>query len=150
MLMHTREVAMGESDWDGAVTIGFYRRATGKRPWRIEGLGVILEMVRTGDLWKQGDGLLRGLTVAAVARATALEAAWAAEVAPAQEGDRGNPAHATYYERKGEYGKLKSGTGAQTLSGGDLQRGLPGVQGLRDGIPLRHHCVRPGPPQPPR
>ena len=129
MLMHTREVAMGESDWDGAVTIGFYRRANGKRPWRIEGLGVILEMVRTGDLWKQGDGLLRGLTVEAVARATALEAAWAAEVAPAQEGDRGNPAHATYYERKGEYGKLKSGTGAQTLSGGTFS----GVyQGCRD------------------
>ena len=32
--------------------IGFYRRANGKRSWREERLGAVLEMIRNGDLWK--------------------------------------------------------------------------------------------------
>ena len=99
------------------VELGFYRRANGKRPWRQEPLRVILEMIRTGDLWRAGDHLLVQLTAEAVSRATALEAAWAEDVAPAEDGDRGNPQHSTYYERKAEYSQLKGGSGAETLSG---------------------------------
>ena len=40
--------------------IGFYRRANGKRPWREERLGAVLEMIRNGDLWEPGDRLLVG------------------------------------------------------------------------------------------
>ena len=109
--------------------VGFYRRANGKRPWRQESLAAVFEMIRTGDLWKQGDGLLVGLTDVAVVRATALEAAWAADVAPAEDGDRGNPGHATYYERKAAYSLLKGGLGPETLSGATFS----GVyQGCRD------------------
>ena len=42
--------------------IGCYRRANGKRPWREERLGAVLEMIRNGDLWNPGDRLLVGLT----------------------------------------------------------------------------------------
>ena len=111
------------------VAVGFYRRANGKRPWRREPLRVILEMTRTGDLWRAGDGLLAGLTAEAVVRATALEAAWAADVAPAEDGDRGNPQHATFYERKASYSQLKGGQGAETLSGATFS-GI--YQGCRD------------------
>ena len=111
------------------VDVGFYRRANGKRPWKKVSLRVILAMISEGDLWTQGDGLLVGLTAEAVVRATALEAAWAADVAPSEDGDRGDPAHATYYERKSMYSQLKGGTGLQTLSGTTFS----GVyQGCRD------------------
>ena len=68
--------------------IGFYRRANGKRSWREERLGAVLEMIRNGDLWKPGDRLLVGLTAQAMARAGDLEAEWADSVAPAEEGER--------------------------------------------------------------
>ena len=84
--------------------IGFYRRANGKRSWREERLGAVLEMIRNGDLWKPGDRLLVGLTAQAMARAGDLEAEWAGSVAPAEEGERDNPAHAEYYRRKDFYG----------------------------------------------
>ena len=111
------------------VELGLYRRANGKRPWRKEPLQVILGMIGDGDLWRAGDGLLRGLTAEAGVRASALEAAWAADVAPAKDGDRTNPAHGTYYERKSHYSQLKGGTGTTTLSGATFS----GVyQGCRD------------------
>ena len=131
------------------VEVGFYRRANGKRPWRREPLRVILEMIRAGDLWRAGDALLAGLTVEAVVRATALEAAWAADVAPSEDGDRGNPAHATFYERKAVYSQLEGGHRTGDPQRDHVQRDLPGVQGLRDGMPLGDHRLRPGPPQPP-
>ena len=96
--------------------IGFYRRANGKRPWREERLGAVLEMIRNGDLWKPGDRLLVGLTAQAMARAGDLEAEWAGSVAPAEEGERDNPAHAEYYRRKDFYGELKNGKDSNTLS----------------------------------
>ena len=65
--------------------IGFYRRANGKRSWREERLGAVLEMIRNGDLWKPGDRLLVGLTAQAMARAGDLEAEWAGSVAPAPD-----------------------------------------------------------------
>ena len=65
--------------------IGFYRRANGKRSWREERLGAVLEMIRNGDLWKPGDRLLVGLTAQAMARARDLEAEWAGSVAPAPD-----------------------------------------------------------------
>ena len=114
--MHIREVLMVTVDIFG-VEVGLYRRANGKRPWQRVPLRVPLDMIREGDLWRKGDGLLVGLTAEAVARATALEAAWEAEVAPERDGDRANPAHATYYERKDSYSQLKGGLGGQTLSG---------------------------------
>ena len=96
--------------------IGFYRRANGKRSWREERLGAVLEMIRNGDLWKPGDRLLVGLTAQAMARAGDLEAEWAGSVAPAEEGERDNPAHAEYYRRKDFYGDLKNGKDSNTLS----------------------------------
>ena len=96
--------------------IGFYRRANGKRPWREERLGAVLEMIRNGDLWNPGDRLLVGLTAQAMARAGDLEAEWAGSVAPAEEGERDNPAHAEYYRRKDFYGDLKNGKDSNTLS----------------------------------
>ena len=93
--------------------IGFYRRANGKRSWREERLGAVLEMIRNGDLWKPGDRLLVGLTAQAMARAGDLEAEWAGSVAPAEEGERDNPAHAEYYRRKDFYGDLKNGKDSQ-------------------------------------
>ena len=65
--------------------IGCYRRANGKRSWREERLGAVLEMIRNGDLWKPGDRLLVGLTAQAMARAGDLEAEWAGSVAPAPD-----------------------------------------------------------------
>ena len=65
--------------------IGFYRRANGKRSWREERLGAVLEMIRNGDLWKPGDRLLVGLTAQAMARAGDLESEWAGSVAPAPD-----------------------------------------------------------------
>ena len=111
------------------VEVGVYRRASGNRPWRVEQLRVILEMIQDGVLWRAGDSLLRGLTAEAEARATALEAAWTADVAPSEDGDRGNPRHATYYERKDAYSQLKGGHGAETLSGATFS-GI--YQGRRD------------------
>ena len=96
--------------------IGCYRRANGKRPWREGRLGAVLEMIRNGDLWKPGDRLLVGLTAQAMARAGDLEAEWAGSVAPAEEGERDNPAHAEYYRRKDFYGDLKNGKDSNTLS----------------------------------
>ena len=58
---------------------------TGKRSWREERLGAVLEMIRNGDLWKPGDRLLVGLTAQAMARAGDLEAEWAGSVAPAPD-----------------------------------------------------------------
>ena len=106
---------------DGALfldtEVGFYRRAQGKRPVRAERVGNVLEMISQGDLWKPRDGLLIGLTAEAMARAGELEEEWAASVAPEEEGDRENPAHAEYYRRKNFYGELKGGShGPATLS----------------------------------
>lgn len=97
--------------------IGFYRRAQGKRPWRTDSVREVLEMIRNGDLWNPGDGLLIPLTAEAMARAGELEEEWAASVAPEEDGDRDNPAHAEYYRLKDLYGELKGGsTKPETLS----------------------------------
>ena len=96
--------------------VGVYRRARGKRPSRHERIGNVLEMISHGDLWTPGDGLLIGLTAEAMTRAGDLEAEWAASVAPEEEGDRENPAHAEYYRLKDLYGELKGGNSATTLS----------------------------------
>ena len=97
--------------------VGFYRRAKGKRPARTEHLGNVLEMISHGDLWKPRDGLLIGLTAEAMTRAGELEEEWAASVAPEEEGDRENPAHAEYYRLKDFYGEIKGGSdSATTLS----------------------------------
>ena len=115
-LMHsTREAGMTDPNFLD-IEVGFYRRANGKRPSRVEAVGEILEMVRAGDLWNSGDGLLVSLTAEAMARAGELEDEWKRSVAPAEEGDRDTPAHSEFYRLKDAYGELKGGRGPQTLS----------------------------------